>query len=193
MDKITLSIDVGIRNFGILAVDGFGSFLKLENLDLNPYSVKSLSSALDKFIEPEYKINQIIIERQIVTSYKIMEVAQHSEMYFHLKYPEAKFVVYDPKKKNLDGVKGYDNRKKMSIEKALEFLEENKNLEMIDKISKMKKKDDVCDAICQWISWNEKCLKGNIEPKKSKEKIKVVKKPLKKKGIFNFDEDETKN
>nr|CAC19149.1 hypothetical protein [Diadromus pulchellus ascovirus 4a] len=115
-----------------------------------PYSAPKLKTELDRIIGDK-EVQTVIVERQMVQSHAIYRVASHTEMYFAMAHPSAEYIVCDPKLKDLKGVKGYAARKTKAIECAKKYLQEEGMLDILASIDAHKKKDDMCDAICQWL------------------------------------------
>jgi hypothetical protein len=141
-----------------------------KNAYLDPETYHNMIDILDQNIEFFDKCSYIIIEQQMSfrKAYNTMclKLAQHCYSYFTFKYGRFKQVLYWPafKKTLILGapkIKGkkYKNgkqlwksmtkyqRKKWSVEKAREILLVNDELDVWEKLSAMKKKDDITDCI----------------------------------------------
>lgn len=152
-----------------------------ENCDpkakLDPETFHNMTETLEKYKEAWDKCDVFIIEKQMQFGARInpmaMKLGQHCYSYFAIKYGKTKkileFPAYYktqtlgaekiPTKKTKTGKQSYKSidkpaRKKWCVSKALEILKsrENEN-ESVEKIEKSKKKDDLCDVVCQLQAW----------------------------------------
>lgn len=143
---------------------------------LDPETFHNMIDVLDKYTEVWDKCSMFIIEKQMQfgkqTNPMAMKLGQHCYSYFIFKYGRFKDVIEFPAynktqvlgaqkvagKKSKTGRISYKaidkpKRKKWCIEKACEILTERGDDDSLTRIKKSKKKDDLCDVICQLQSW----------------------------------------
>lgn len=141
-------------------------------LKLDPETFHNMTDVLDKYIEYWDKCSAIIIEEQMSFGKKLnkmaMKLGQHCYSYFTFKYgrykPIIEFPAYHktqvlgapkiegkPYKSGKIRYKAMEKpaRKKWSVEKAIEILTNRGEDDTLKSIHKMKKRDDICDTICQ--------------------------------------------
>ena len=117
----------------------------------------NLTIVLDKYREYWDKCSFILIELQMSfgrnkNNTMGIKIAQHCFSYFTFLYSNFKKIIEYPayhKTQVLDAPKKMDKptRKKWAVEKALEITRERKDIDLVENISKRKKKDDICDCI----------------------------------------------
>lgn len=164
---MNISCDIGSTNFGVFITDADFKPLFLENLCLKPYSAEKFIAQMDQILNTTFEANNsptistILIEQQMRTNISALQIAAHVEMYFKIKYPESKVIFCSPKKKCLANTfveskaavasvsAKYRERKKRSVEKAVEFFQRKSYEDYVQKINSAKKKDDMTDAVCQ--------------------------------------------
>lgn len=90
----------------------------------------------------------VIIEKQLSKNTVAKCIEAQFRLFFKLKYPNVKFVVYEPKKKYSKATMKmkYNQRKKWAVETVKKYIEENCP-ELEKKYLDLKKKDDVADSI----------------------------------------------
>lgn len=147
-----------------------------ENCDpkakLDPETFHNMTDALDKYVKYWDKCSAFVIEEQMSFGKKLnkmaMKLGQHCYSYFTFKYGRYKSVIEFPAyhktqilgapkvegKPYKSGKKRYKamekpQRKKWSVEKALEILTSRGEMDIIKGLTSIKKKDDICDCICQ--------------------------------------------
>lgn len=145
-----ISLDIGVKNFGIYLVDKDFKPIHIENINLSPYSVDKI---INLFSDKKYKdIELVLIENQMNINKLACKIQAHLEMFFAIK--NIKIIFCSPSKKDLDKTYGnYKLRKKLSVLKAKEYLEKNNYIDFLEKLNNNKKKDDISDAICQLLSY----------------------------------------
>lgn len=144
-----LSIDIGIKNFGVCVYDKENNCMKyLDNINFFPYNADKLILFMNDLIE-QYKITETIVEKQLPQNYKACLVAAHLEIYFKLKLPDCNLKFQSSKLKGLGKQPNYQERKNSSVKKACEFLKKEKQSDFYTRFQDAKKKDDMADAICQ--------------------------------------------
>lgn len=151
-----------------------------ENCDpkakLDPETFHNMTDVLDKYTDIWDKCSVFVIEKQMqfgkMTNPMAMKLGQHCYSYFAFKYGRYKDIVEFPAyhktqvlgaqkiegKKTKTGrisYKAIDKpaRKKWCIAKACEILADRGDIESLDQIKKSKKKDDLCDVVCQLQAW----------------------------------------
>ena len=146
------------------------------SVKLDPETFHNMTDILDKYVSIWDKCSVFIIEKQMQfgkqTNPMAMKLGQHCYSYFAFKYGRFKQIVEFPAyhktqvlgaekiqgRKNKKGVPSYKaidkpSRKKWCIVKAIEILVARNDQQAIDQIKKSKKKDDLCDVICQLQAW----------------------------------------
>jgi len=158
-----------------------GKTILLENVDitancdkkvtLDPETFHNMTEILDKYISIWDKCSVFVIEKQMQFGLQInpmaLKLGQHCYSYFCFKYGRFKEIIEYPaynktqvlgaeKSLSKNGkFKSMDKpaRKKWSVQKALYILTCRNDLPTIEQINSSKKKDDLCDVICQLASW----------------------------------------
>jgi len=147
-----------------------------ENCDkkakLDTETFHNMTDLLDKYVKYWDKCSLIVIEEQMAFGKKInltaIKLAQHCQSYFFFKYGRYKPVLSFPAyhktqilgcekvegKKCKNGKtrwkaqeKGY--RKKWSVNKCIEILTCRGEMEVLDSLTSVAKKDDLADVVCQ--------------------------------------------
>lgn len=142
------SFDIGTKNFAIYIEDENNNPYFIDNVDLTPYSCKNLYIYL-KPIFLKFPVKTALIEKQVFANKKASMVSYNLEAIIFMQFPESNVYFINPKNKTfLKDVKGctYKMRKLASVESASNYLENNF---LLEKLNSFKKKDDICDAICQ--------------------------------------------
>ena len=138
---------------------------------LDPLTFHNMNDLLDNYTEYWDKCDIFVIEKQMSFGKKhntmALKLGQHCWSYFSFHYGQSKNIVEFPayyktqilgsekdKKETKTGKVSYKaidkpKRKKWCIAKSLEILEKRNDNNTIKIISKSKKKDDLCDVICQ--------------------------------------------
>lgn len=144
-----VSIDIGIKNFGVFMVDNLNNPIFVKNFNLKPYSIQNLINVLNECNIPKDEENIILIEQQLHKNFNACIILAHLEMYFFTTFPEkTKVKIINSKCKNIIQTPTYKNRKNNSVKKAEEYLS-NKNSDLLKIFNSYKKKDDMADAITQ--------------------------------------------
>jgi hypothetical protein len=142
-----------------------------ENCDPKAYldteTFHNMTDLLDKYSEYWDKCGAFIIEKQMSfgkrTNTMAMKLGQHCWSYFAFKYsrfkPIIEFPAYyktqilgsqkDKTKNNKYKAISKPKRKIWCVNKAMKIIEDRKDQETLTQIQKSKKKDDLCDVICQ--------------------------------------------
>ena len=146
-----------------------GELVLHENLDITHGSKKSkylddvvflnMYNTLDEYASEFDKCDIILIEQQMSfgankTNTMAIKLAQHCKSYFIYKYRGTKEIVDFPayhKTQVLGAIKGLTKpqRKKWSVEKAVDILLQRNDMKTIDMISEKKKRDDLADVFIQ--------------------------------------------
>ena len=138
---------------------------------LDPLTFHNMNELLDEYTEYWDRCDIFIIEKQMSfgKSHNTMalKLGQHCWSYFSIQYGQTKNIVEFPayyktqvlgsekdKKVTKAGKVTYKavdkpKRKKWCIVKGLEILEKRNDNDTVKLITKSKKKDDLCDVICQ--------------------------------------------
>lgn len=138
---------------------------------LDPLTFHNMNELLDKYMEYWDKCDIFVIEKQMSFGKKhntmALKLGQHCWSYFSIHYGQSKNIVEFPayyktqilgsekdKKETKTGKVSYKaidkpKRKKWCIAKGIEILEKRNDNNTITLITKSKKKDDLCDVICQ--------------------------------------------
>ena len=158
-----------------------GKRIILENVDitmnckpgsyLDPETFYNMIDVLDRYASIWDQCHTFVIGKQMQTNPMALKLAQHCYSYFCFRYGRFKNIVefqsYNktqvlgaPKteKKTKTGKTSYKcmdkpARKKWCIVKAKEIVSLREDVETVNQIEKAKKKDDLCDVICQLASW----------------------------------------
>ena len=121
-----------------------------------------LTELLDNHKEYFDKCSTIIIEQQMSFGSRIntmaIKIAQHTYSYFLFRYGNTKKIVEFPsynKTQILGAPAGLDKpkRKKWAIEKANEIWTLRGDMDIIEMITKKKKKDDMSDCLLHVLSY----------------------------------------
>ena len=138
---------------------------------LDPKTFYNMTELLDSYNEYWSQCDFILVERQMSFGNKhntmALKLGQHCWSYFSIKYPTNLKIIEFPayyktqilgaskdKKVTKAGKVSYKavdkpTRKKWCVDMAKIILTHRNDEETIDKISKVKKKDDLSDVICQ--------------------------------------------
>uniref|UniRef100_A0A6C0LTD4 Mitochondrial resolvase Ydc2 catalytic domain-containing protein n=1 Tax=viral metagenome TaxID=1070528 RepID=A0A6C0LTD4_9ZZZZ len=145
-------------------------------MTLDPETFHNMTDVLDRYSEIWDRCSVFIIEKQMMfgkqTNPMAVKLGQHCYSYFAIRYGRFKNIIEFPayNKTQILGsekiagkltktgkitYKAIDKpkRKKWCISKALEVLELRDDSKSIVQIQNSKKKDDLCDVICQLQSW----------------------------------------
>jgi len=185
MDRMLLSIDVGIRNLAMCGIDDQTCEIKHWDVDgVPPQHEDGLFLSLRKHLDarPWLLCSKIVlIEKQPGKNKKMTSVQHFLHAYFLIKCPDAEVIIYDAKHKVTDcvgaGKDMYKKRKNAAVDRCLEFLNEDDavNRHWLPMFQDSKKKDDLADTVLQALSFIRR-----IEPRKSlasstpREKKKLV-------------------
>ena len=142
-----------------------------DNSYLDTKVFHNMNNLLDKYQDFWDKCNIFIIEKQMsfgkIHNTMALKLGQHCFSYFSIHYGETKEIIEFPAyhktqilgaikdtiKKNNGTIKykcvDKPTRKKWCINKTLEILNNRNDIININCINKVKKKDDLCDVICQ--------------------------------------------
>src|SRR3990167_8391541 len=153
-------------------VCSLGFIIEYQNLDLtencdkrkklDPETFHNLTETLEKYNELWDSCDIFVIEQQMSFGKAInnmaLKLAQHCYSYFQIRYRKDKEIVDFPayhKTQLLGAPKirkkamAKPQRKKWSVEKALEILFDREENQMTDKIESVVKKDDLADTFLQ--------------------------------------------
>lgn len=138
-----------------------GSSEKRKNL-LDKQVFLNLTNLLDQYEEYWDKCSYIVIEQQMSFGHKhntmAIKIAQHVYSYFIFKYGPFKFLHEIPsyfKTQVLGAEKGLDKpaRKKWAVAEARKIWEARRDSEVIAKLDKVRKRDDMSDCLLMTIAF----------------------------------------
>jgi hypothetical protein len=168
------SFDIGKKNFAFVVQEFDTHELELaktkDKLYLDPRTFINMTDTLDEYKDIWDTCSVFVIEQQMSFGKKrntmALKLGQHCYSYFSIFYRDFKKVIEFPsyhKTQMLDAPKKFgsikktykngkskmikDNHKKWSIRLATRILEMKNDLEHLEILSKMKKKDDVSDCL----------------------------------------------
>ncbi|MGB0600358.1 MAG: hypothetical protein ACPGLY_27085, partial [Rubripirellula sp.] len=167
-----LSIDVGIRNLAICAIDELTCEIKHWDVDgVPPQHSDGLFLSLRKHLDDRpwlLHATTILIEKQPNKNKKMVSVQHFLNAYFLIKCPVSTTIIYDAKHKVTDcvgaGREMYKKRKNAAIERCWEFLNEDGavNRHWLLMFQDSKKKDDLADTVLMGLSFIRR-----VEPRKA--------------------------
>jgi hypothetical protein len=188
-----VSIDVGIKNLAICAVDNNIILLwKIINIGYGSDMCKTIIAEFSNF-KDLIEGAVILIERQMTR--KMTNIQCYIEMYFRmLNFKEV--IIYNPTHKlcgtgkENSGGGLYRARKQASVEICKEWIDNNHQEEWISTLWKTtKKKDDLADTLCMIISY----LKNPVFDKSNVIKIINARKPtIKQESSGNYSKSNIK-
>jgi len=158
-ESILGSIDVGEKNLGICIgtssniifwkyFDVIGE-RKTKSIDIFK-SCEKISSLLK---EIDWSMcNTILIEKQLRSNFRAQRLEQHIWSWFSIIFPLKKIIFVHPKHKTHffgEQKLSYYQRKKFSVKKVKEILEERGDSINLEYIKNVPKADDICDAYLQ--------------------------------------------
>ena len=167
-----LSIDVGIRNLAICAIDELTCEIKHWDVDgVPPQHSDGLFLSLRKHLDDRpwlLHATTVLIEKQPGKNKKMTSVQHFLHAYFVIKCPDAETIIYDAKHKVTDcvgaGKEMYKKRKNAAIVRCEEFLLEDGdvNKHWLTLFNESKKKDDLADTVLMALSFIRR-----VEPRKA--------------------------
>ncbi len=178
-----LSIDVGIRNLAICAIDELTCEIKHWDVDgVPPQHSDGLFLSLRKHLDDRpwlLHATTILIEKQPGKNKKMTSVQHFLHTYCLIKVPQADTIIYDAKHKVTDcvgaGKEMYKKRKNAAIERCWEFLNEegDVNRHWLTLFNESKKKDDLADTVLMALSFIRRVepRKANASKKKGSTKL----------------------
>lgn len=135
---------------------------------LDPETFHNMNDVLDKHLSEFDKCSAFVIEAQMKTNNMATKLGQHCYSYFTFHYGRMKQIIEFPAyhktqvlgapkvpgKKTKKGTfrwKAMEKpaRKKWAVEKAKEILTLRGELNVLETVKTARKKDDLCDVICQ--------------------------------------------
>jgi hypothetical protein len=137
---------------------------QIENLKSDPNVQKAevtlyetLTNYLENFSSHYLESHFVVIERQLPHNYKAVRISQHSLSYFFLKLRDVHLlpivIEVDSKLKSraLGCPKGLNDRQNKAwlIQKAIQLLEMRQDHYSLSILTKIRKKDDYADTVCQ--------------------------------------------
>lgn len=178
-----LSIDVGIRNLAICAIDELTCEIKHWDCGgVPPQHSDGLFLSLRKHLDDRpwlLHATTILIEKQPGKNKKMTSVQHFLHTYCLIKVPQADTIIYDAKHKVTDcvgaGKEMYKKRKNAAIERCWEFLNEegDVNRHWLTLFNESKKKDDLADTVLMALSFIRRVepRKANASKKKGSTKL----------------------
>lgn len=157
-----LSFDIGEVNFAYcfgtkttdtVEITSFALHnIKRKNKQPVLESSKIITQLLDEAVSNSLfnKSTIILVEQQLGLNIRCKLIAQHIWSYFYLKYDQEVLFIHPREKINHFSTSPPKDRKKWSICKTTELLQESP---LLDSFQKLKKKDDVSDCILQFIAF----------------------------------------
>ncbi|MBJ61634.1 MAG: hypothetical protein CMB57_00120 [Euryarchaeota archaeon] len=180
-----LSIDVGIRNLAICAIDEITC--EIQHWDCGgvpPQHSDGLFLSLRKYLDERpwlLHATTVLIEKQpIGKNKKMASVENFLHAYFLIKVPEADTIIYDAKHKVTDcvgaGKEMYKKRKNAAIERCWEFLNEegDVNRHWLPLFNESKKKDDLSDTVMMALSFIRRVEPRKATASKKKKPTKLI-------------------
>jgi hypothetical protein len=172
------SFDIGLKNFAFCIEDIpssidptnsvwlQGSITYMENYELctKVYSFEKLLTFLTNRKHRWEGVDLFLIEQQMHINNKASKMAHQLEAYFKIVFPGSRTLYFSPKFKTKAfeefGVpKTYAQRKKFTTNLVLKYLDERQDTISLQYLTSLKKRDDVCDAVCQLQAYKLICLK----------------------------------
>jgi len=180
-----LSIDVGIRNLAICAIDELTCEIKHWDCGgVPPQHSDGLFLSLRKHLDERpwlLHATTVLIEKQpIGKNKKMASVENFLHAYFLIKVPEADTIIYDAKHKVTDcvgaGKEMYKKRKNAAIERCEEFLLEDGdvNKHWLALFYESKKKDDLSDTVMMALSFIRRVEPRKANSSKKKKSTKLI-------------------
>jgi Poxvirus A22 protein len=180
---VLLSIDVGIKNLALCAIEEKTS--EVVHWDVSgvpPRHADGLFASLRNHLDEMpwvLEATTVLIEKQPGMNKTMKAVENFLHAYFVIKSPRAETIIYDARHKVPDvvgtGKTKYRERKNASIVRCREFLEKSDvNRHWLDTFTKSKKKDDLSDTVLQALSYiNRRIVSAPVK----KQKKLVARKP----------------
>ena len=180
-----LSIDVGIRNLAICAIDELTCEIKYWDVGgVPPQHSDGLFLSLRKYLDERpwlLHATTVLIEKQpIGKNKKMASVENFLHAYFVIKCPEADTIIYDARHKVTDcvgaGKEMYKKRKNAAIERCWEFLNEDDavNRHWLLMFQDSKKKDDLADTVLMALSFIRRVEPRKVTASKKKGSTKLL-------------------
>jgi len=155
-------------NSNVHTVDLIGHLELIDNISLltNKAQQRSISYSFDDLYAECMsrmhiwdKCTIFLIEQQYDRNKIANKIQNHLEAFLKINYPFRQILFISPRRKTF-GVTGlnYKNRKKYCIDNAMYILQNRNDTATIEILKKFKKKDDICDTICQLSSWKKHLL-----------------------------------
>ena len=161
-----LSFDVGVKNLAYCIYDTINDKIQKWSVDTitqqtNEDSCRSLIRHLDS-LSLQDNVSVVLIEKQPSKNNKMRIIEALLNVYFVIKKPELKIIVYSAKHKlGSDTFKGkhmYKERKNLSVNRCNFYLK-YKQSEFLEYFQNSKKKDDLADSLLQVLSY---CKRDNF-------------------------------
>lgn len=168
-----LSIDIGIKNLGYSVVTYVPNSFDMNNVDLmfgivnisetatkNKTVIASRCECLHSFlstIASKYNITKIIIEKQVPTNVKAMELMYAIYgMGINIVHDCSNIIIFDPKLKFTTLGVQYNTKNKQHKRQSIQYAHEFLNYmfpDILPKFENHHKKDDIADSMNQAFVW----------------------------------------
>jgi len=176
---VVLSFDVGIKNLAFCIINN-DQILHWKVFSIDPSLEKSLTDGPTHLIKildtmPELlRTHLVLIEKQPSRNNKMRVIEALLHAYFIIKGTSSdlstikKVIIYSAKHKlgseTVRGKKGYSERKKLSVQRAKEFIERtHQAADMKHIFNSSKKKDDLADSLLQALAFTKNETHKEIE------------------------------
>ena len=174
-----LSIDVGIKNLAMCAIDETTKVIHHWDVSgVPPEHQDGLFKSLCHHLDEKPWVLQstvILIEKQPDRNKRMKTVENFLHAYFVIKCPRAETIIYDARHKIPDvvgaGKAQYRKRKNTSIERCREFIKGDENSHWIPTFVASKKKDDLADTVMQALSFINRREVPEKPKKKATDKV----------------------
>jgi hypothetical protein len=147
------SIDVGAINCAMFVVDSDGACILFQVKEIGK-DPRDVVECLDRWISVWKRCHGFLIETQLPINTTACKIQSSIMTYFQTLFGNFKLVLAVSSRLKTSGFVGSTKR-----ERKLHCIEKGTNLvsffwpERIACLNAMAKKDDICDAVCQWFAF----------------------------------------
>jgi hypothetical protein len=174
------SFDIGKNNFAFCVeqipiysfvttdnTDTVGKIVSVSNIKLGEnkkkYTFSNLFGILVKQMRLWETCTVFLIEQQYTKNKVATKIQHHLEAFLHTTFPFRPIFIISAKLKTNKLSGGnynmtYKQRKQFCIDQAIQILLNRNDSLTLKELEKYKKKDDICDAICQLSSWKKNIM-----------------------------------